>query len=143
MRKSKRPKRPRIPPVVVQPNAATLQFSFKHLDSTNPRFPLEACSAEFWMSLILEIHRYSQWTVDMFNDQNNDDHRHILVFEETSEPDGFAQLDTEQLAYLEAWQFAVGVQHWRVMGFILDNIFYVIWLDPHHALYGGFAPNSG
>jgi hypothetical protein len=137
MARNKRTPRPRIPPVVVQPNVATLQFSLKHLDTTNPKIPLDDCTKEFWVNLVREIHRYSQFTVDLFNDQNHEDRRHTIAFEETSEPDGFKQLDTDQLAYVQAWQFSIGRERWRVAGFLLDDTFYIVWLDPNHALYAG------
>jgi len=38
----------------------------------------------------------------------------------------------------EAWQFAVSAnQHGRVHGFLIYNLFYVVWLDPDHKLYPG------
>lgn len=39
--------------------------------------------------------------------------------------------DSEQLEY---WQFRINKSRGRVIGFKLDNIFYVVWLDPHHNL---------
>lgn len=78
--------------------------------------------------------RYSGWTVDQSLDQNNDEHRHVIDFAETTET-GFWHLDTEQLAYLKPWQFQVGAEESRVAGFIVDDTFYIVWLDYNHALY--------
>jgi hypothetical protein len=122
-------------PLVVVPDAKTLQFSFKHLDLENPKFPVNVCTADFWMAFARELHRYSQLPVDEFTDANNDDHRHFIFFEETSVPHGFSHLDTEQVGWLEPWQFQIGVERWRVMGFVLDDTFFIVWLDPRHALY--------
>lgn len=33
---------------------------------------------------------------------------------------------------LEYWQFRLNKSRGRVIGFIIDNVFYVVWLDPHH-----------
>jgi hypothetical protein len=123
-----------IPPIV-QPDARTLQFSFKHLDINNQRFSVDSCTAEFWISLAKKIVEYSQWPVTLFEEQNNEDHRHIIDFTETCEPNGFSHLGTDQLAYVETWQFQVGIGRWRVLGFLLDDVFYVVWLDPNHRLY--------
>lgn len=43
---------------------------------------------------------------------------------------------------LEYWQFRINKTKGRVIGFLIDGIFYVVWLDPHHNLtnskgYGG------
>jgi len=35
---------------------------------------------------------------------------------------------------LEFWQFRLDKSHGRVIGIKIDNIFYVVWLDPHHNL---------
>lgn len=40
------------------------------------------------------------------------------------------------------WQFRINKAKGRVIGFLIDNVFYVVWLDPHHNLtnsegYGG------
>jgi hypothetical protein len=130
----KQPTKWAIPPVV-QPDARTLQFSFKHLDINNQRFSVDSCTAEFWIALAKKIVEYSQWPVALFEEQNNEDHRHIIDFTETSEPNGFSHLGTDQLAYVETWQFQVGEDRWRVLGFLLDGMFYVVWLDPNHCLY--------
>lgn len=43
---------------------------------------------------------------------------------------------------LDFWQFRINKAKGRVVGFILDSVFYIVWLDPHHNLtdsegYGG------
>lgn len=43
---------------------------------------------------------------------------------------------------LEYWQFRINKSKGRVIGFLIDGIFYVVWLDPYHNLtnskgYGG------
>ena len=35
---------------------------------------------------------------------------------------------------LEFWQFRISKSKGRVIGFILENVFYVVWLDPYHNL---------
>jgi hypothetical protein len=77
--------------------------------------------------------------MDMHNDQN----RHMITFKETTEPDGFRTIDPsdEELWTDTPWQFAVpGVRGepsgvWRVHGFITEEMFHIVWLDPQHRLY--------
>ncbi len=73
----------------------------------------------------------------MFCDQNNQERRHVIYFPETSEPHGFPNLKEEQLSYHESWQFCLTRERdWRVHGILIDDTFYVVWLDPNHSLYG-------
>ena len=42
----------------------------------------------------------------------------------------------------EYWQFRIDKTHGRVIGILIDSVFYVVWFDPHHNLtnsegYGG------
>ncbi len=34
----------------------------------------------------------------------------------------------------EYWQFRINKSKGRVIGFIIDGVFYIVWLDPHHNL---------
>ena len=83
---------------------------------------------------------YSAGSVDEFLDQNNKEHRHVIDFEATREKDGFMGapgVDEDQLNYAQAWQFGVAVKtEWRVHGFVIEDTFYVVWLDPMHRLSG-------
>lgn len=52
-----------------------------------------------------------------------------------------APLESKQREY---WQFRINKSKGRVIGFLIDGIFYVVWLDPHHNLtdsngYGGIV----
>ena len=42
----------------------------------------------------------------------------------TRPPMGYGQL--------EYWQFRLDKSNGRVIGVIIDSVFYVIWLDPYH-----------
>ena len=59
----------------------------------------------------------------------------MLDWNTTSEPNGFASLN-QQLRGLEAWQFQITRnQHGRVRGFLLEDTFFIVWIDPDHHLY--------
>ena len=124
------------------PPSPTLRFSFKHLDFNTEKFCVRNCDREFWYNLHCRIYGYSRWTVDQFRDQNqnnqNMEHRHTIYFPETSELGGFVNVDQENLALEEPWQFSVNPVPeciGRVHGLLQDDTFYVIWLDPCHRLY--------
>ena len=132
------PPPPAIPEIVVPPENRNLRFSLRHLDSRKQNFSLADCSADFFRMLLERIRDYSNWTVDDFCDQNNNEHHHVIDFPQTLEPNGFVGLglDPDQIAYHEAWQFELArTEDWRVHGILIDDTFYVIWLDPNHSLY--------
>lgn len=56
-------------------------------------------------------------------------------WQKTTEPDGYSELN-EQLQGCEPWQFQLSAnEHGRVHGILIDQVFYIVWLDPNHALY--------
>ncbi len=137
MKKKRLKKKIPTPNPAQDQDAVRLQFSFKHLDADHPRFRMNDCSQEFLRTLLLQIKIYSEYTEEQFTDENNDDRRHKNFWADTSEPDGFTHLGVEmQNEY--SWQFALNSPYdkdsWRVHGMLVDNIFYVVWLDPDHAL---------
>jgi len=81
-------------------------------------------------------------------DMDNQEHRHRLYFKDTAEPNGFAEIDPsdEELWTETAWQFALPGERgqpsggWRVHGFIVDDMFHIVWLDPMHKLDSYIAP---
>lgn len=84
----------------------------------------------------------SNWAVETFIDQDNEEHRHIIDFTISSEPDGFRHvqgLDPEQLGVYDGWEFGVyPEQRWcqyRAHGIVIDDVFYIIWLDQEHRLF--------
>jgi len=134
----------RIPDVVVPPDDQPLRFSFKYLDTTSAKFSVTSAEPDYHAALLCCIKHFCGWTVDRFCDQNNQENRHIIVFSETSEISGFSSaVPEEQLQYSESWQFAVDVKTlWRVHGFIIEDTFYIVWLDPQHALYPYIFPEN-
>ena len=123
-------------------DALQLRFSFKHLDFNNPKFAPSRCCVDYFIRLFEILHRFSNWTVGDFIDQNNNQHRHTFDFAQTSEPDGFQhilEVDAEQLGFHEGWQFAVYPEQewnrWRAHGILVVDTFYVVWLDLDHLLF--------
>jgi hypothetical protein len=119
-----------------------LKFSLEYLQPHHPKFHITGCCDAFFAALINEVVRYQTFTVDAFTDASPADHRHFIYFPETKEPNGFQGIDPsrdEELWTDSAWQFALpgkieGSHLWRVYGFIDGEHFYIVWLDPFHAL---------
>jgi hypothetical protein len=133
---------PHIPRIERPANDMPVRFSFKHLDLNNQKFLPSECRAEYFVKLFETLRRFSNWTIGDFIDQHNTEHRHTIDFDQTSEPDGFQRipgLDADQFGYYEGWQFGVHLEdrgnRWRAHGILIDDTFYIIWLDEHHRLY--------
>jgi hypothetical protein len=74
--------------------------------------------------------------VEDFCDPDNSEHRHQVYFPDTRVPGGFNRVLNEQIEPMNAWQFEVAPKsNWRAHGFLIDDTFYLVWLDPHHKLY--------
>jgi hypothetical protein len=113
-----------------------LRFSFRFFDSTDA----EMCPAIFGngycQTLMERLKSISTWKVREFTDRSDKSLRnHQHEWNKTSRPDGFAHLNEHYRAY-PGWQFCLSAnEHGRVHGIIIDDTFYVIWLDKDHALY--------
>lgn len=137
-------KRPRaIRPPVVPVDERCVRFSFEYLDLDHRRFHLRHCSKPYLDALLKAILRYQTITVDAFTHFDRREHRHPISFSDTSEPNGFGKIDPqrEELWTDAAWQFGLRDSAnpnpgWRVHGFLSDETFYIVWLDPVHALDG-------
>ena len=61
---------------------------------------------------------------------------HPVRWADTTEPAGFDHVNPRTLAQIVPFQFAVSANKYgRVHGFWVEDTFYVVWLDPAHALY--------
>lgn len=60
---------------------------------------------------------------------------HSHDWEATTEKNGYSHL-TSQLRECTPWQFSLTAnEHGRIHGILIDDIFYVVWIDPNHSLY--------
>lgn len=113
-----------------------LRFSFKFFDGSDDELCPPAFPDGYTRKLMERMRGLSSWTVSQFETQFDKavrNHRHDWV--KTSRPDGFACLNEQFQAY-PGWQFQLTAnEHGRVHGIIIDNTFYVIWLDVSHNLY--------
>lgn len=123
---------PAVPEVKI---ASTLRFSFK-LFQQNDKFSLGHCGDGYLPQFVVRLKGLSGLTVHEFRTNRSGALRaHQIDFSETSEPQGFHELN-EQLRGLEAWQFQITAnEHGRVHGILLDETFYVVWIDAAHQLY--------
>lgn len=114
-----------------------LKFSFKYIDlHQNPKFALSKCGDGYLDKFLLRLKDVSAFRIsEVISNRSQALRCHVIVWSETSEPNGFICLN-EQLRQMEARQFEITAnEHGRVHGFLLDDVFYVVWIDPEHLLY--------
>lgn len=113
-----------------------LRFSFKFFDGTDDEVCPPAFPNGYTRKLMERMRDLSGWTVSQFETRYDKAIRnHTHDWPKTSRPNGFAALNEQFHAY-PGWQFQLSAnEHGRVHGIIIDNTFYVIWLDVSHRLY--------
>lgn len=113
-----------------------IRFSFQLFDPSDA----EMCPAEFdpgyVHQLMDRLKSFSSWTVTEFTTPKGKAVRnHLIDWVHTSRPSGFTGLGEQYEAY-QAFQFSLSANAYgRVHGLLIDDTFYVIWLDHRHRLY--------
>jgi len=116
-----------------------MRFSFRHYTSCD-KFSLPAGKdlAAYLPHLLERLKCLSSMRLSEFVSNHDKALRiHVLRWEQTTEHDGFAHLN-EQMRECQPFQFCVSANEYgRVHGVLVDSVFYIVWLDPGHALYAG------
>jgi hypothetical protein len=125
-------------PVAEPPNDRPLRFSFKYIDLvSNQKFSVSRCEDGYLGKFLGRLKDLEGCRLSEFRGPSHTLRGHKITFTETSEPHGFSGLNA-QLRAQEPWQFAISAnKHGRVHGFLLDDTFHVVWIDPEHLLYPG------
>lgn len=116
-----------------------LRFSFRHFAQDGAFGAAQANAPVEYLSTLLErLKAVSDLTVSEFRSNRDKALRaHTHDWSRTSRPKGYEHL-TQQLQECEPWQFCLSAnEHGRVHGILIDEVFYIVWLDPTHALYPG------
>lgn len=113
-----------------------LRFSFQFFDNTDEELCPGRFNDGYTQALMARLRDLSSWTVRRFTgaqDKSLRNHQHDWTG--TSRPDGFGHLNDHYGDY-PGWQFCISANEYgRVHGIIIDDTFYVIWLDQGHRLY--------
>ena len=111
-----------------------LLFSFSAFDRHHKLFNLGGSDDDktvggMWFIKLFETFKsVSNKTItELMNKSTHDLHRVNWQNANTTPPKGYEQL--------EYWQLRLNKSSGRVIGVMIDNIFYVIWLDPYHNLF--------
>lgn len=137
MKREKPPKSLIIPPSTKLDTNIPLRFSFKHLDLySNAKFNVDLCERGYLEKFLVRLKDLCGLSVQEFRTNKSSSLKaHRINWPDTKEVAGFSRLN-EQLRDEEAWQFEITKnEHGRVHGILLEDTFYVIWVDPTHYLY--------
>jgi hypothetical protein len=119
--------------------APALRFSFKYLQTDHASFTVLDRDGEYFRVLLARLRELSSMQVTEFRSHHSKTLRiHRISFcDGRVSVRGFAipgGADFDE----EAWQFSLSAnEHGRVHGFLIDDTFYVRWLDPDHRMYPG------
>jgi hypothetical protein len=114
----------------------SLKFSFKLYHNDDGEICPPLVREGYTQTLMERLKGLSSWTVREFTGKQDKSVRnHTHDWSGTARPQGFPHLNEHYRAY-PGWQFCLSAnEHGRVHGIIIDDTFYVIWLDHNHVLY--------
>lgn len=138
-KKIKKSKIPKTCKSRIKPTSIKLQgisFSFKYYEKNHDKFVVDNKQTEYWLTLLERLRSLSSWSVqELLINRSSSIRFHPIKWEDTSEKKEFRLPDEEQLVDIP-YQFSLSSnQHGRVHGFFIDQVFYIVWLDPDHLLY--------
>ncbi len=110
----------------VHAKRAGFSFSFSCFDRTHKLFNLGDVPSEWYIDLLDCLKSINNMTFEQAKRSLHDLHPVDWSSSNTSVPKG-----TEQCEY---WQFRISKSKGRVIGCVVDETFYIVWLDPHHNL---------
>jgi hypothetical protein len=114
-----------------------LRFSFRFLHSDG-KFGSEHTPdpSSYLPQLLNRLRGLSTMRPDEFRTTRDQSLRiHTHDWAATTEKDGFGKLSPQLNGYV-GWQFQLSAnKHGRVHGILVDEVFYIVWLDPEHRLY--------
>jgi hypothetical protein len=134
-------KRGVIPTAIPLPREdGAVRFSFKYacLEKTE-KFCILKRDADYFRCLLGRLKSVSAMRVGDFRSSGGKALRaHKITFDESTTEDGFGDLNPTLMEQVRehAYQFSLSAnEHGRIHGFLLDDVFFVVWIDPDHQLY--------
>lgn len=123
----------RINPTELTPKG--ISFSFKYYQQNHEKYSCSSKEAVYWLTLLGRLKALSGWSAKEFSTNRNAALRCHPISWETTTENGFGLPNEEQLVDTP-YQFSLSSnEHGRVHGFMIDEVFYIVWLDPNHLLY--------
>lgn len=110
-------------------------FSYKFLIDDNKRFSIKNRDARYLEALFQRLRDLSSMKVNEIRG-NKSLRCHPIDWNDKNTTESCFGLPNEDQIVDIPYQFKVSDnEHGRVHGFFIDNVFYIVWLDPEHNLY--------
>src|SRR5690349_11521485 len=109
-----------------------VKFSFKYLSDNNPDFKFQEKTSEYFVKVLQRLTNVCTMTLASLKYPKVKALRnHYIDWAETTQSE-FGLPNEEQLVD-RPFQFGISSnEHGRVIGFFIDHVFYIVWLDPDH-----------
>lgn len=113
-----------------------VRFSFRHYTQSEKFcFPLDGGASSYFQVFFERLKDVSGLKLSEFTRPGKTLRSHSHDWSGTTEKEGYVHL-SQQLQECTPWQFSLSAnEHGRVHGILIDEVFYVVWLDPNHSLY--------
>jgi hypothetical protein len=120
-----------------KPKLQEISFSFKYYQDDHDKFHCRDRESAYLLTLLERLRSLSGLSVrELLVNRSSTLRCHPIKWNDTSE-NKFGLPNEEQLIDTP-YQFSLSSnEHGRVHGFFIDEVFYVVWLDPDHLLYSG------
>lgn len=137
-----------IPVTNIGNRSTKVLFSFEYLDTKNSKYSMSNITdnrlcIRFYNDFYKKISDYSKY--DNFRKMINDDgryrdrnHIHPIDWGDSKIREScFTILDKKLMEQVknDCWQLGINSTTFRIHGFFIGNVFYIVWLDPLHQLY--------
>nr|WP_216670108.1 hypothetical protein [Microcoleus asticus] len=111
-------------------------FSFKYLQTQNEKFSIRDRPPNYFTAFLERVRDLSTLTAQEVKMNRSQSLRcHPIKWRDTTEPNGFGIPNEKELVTIP-YQFSLSTnEHGRVHGFFIEDVFYIVWLDPNHNLY--------
>lgn len=116
-----------------------ISFSFKYFNDTHDKFVCADRDSRYWMTLVARFRDLSGYPALQLRQENNKTLRcHPIDWNSRGVSETCFGIPGEEQLVDTPYQFSLtSNEHGRVHGFFIENIFFVVWLDPEHQLYAG------
>jgi hypothetical protein len=121
-----------------------ISFSFKYFNNSHAKFSYLGKDDNYWITLIVRLKDLSGLTAQELRQGRNRALRcHPIDWESDKVSENCFGIPEEEQLVDTPYQFSLtSNEHGRVHGFFIEDVFYVVWLDPDHQLYPGNPANN-
>lgn len=126
--------------------AKTLVISYKYLDTSNKKYSMNSLTdtrirlkySKDFNEKMKEYCNHENFKTAIFGSYGDNNRIHRIDWNDNRiRENSFTSLDTNLFSQIkdECWQLGINNETFRIHGFFIENVFYIVWFDPLHNLY--------